>query len=91
MDSSVPKAFEEQKMQQKIEVRGWKIPAAKTTTFKNLMQMSKAVGASVQLHYHPRRREFTIYTLNRGCEKLQALMTQGGFPEQVILLNRSHA
>lgn len=78
-------------MQKKIEVRGWKIPAAKATTFNNLIQISKAVGARVQLHYHPRRREFTLYTLERECKKLRALMTQGGFPEQVILLNRSHA
>lgn len=68
----------------KRTVRGWVIPPSKDITFRDLIDISRRIGARVQLKYNSARREFVAFTLGDTTARERLATLLGHFPSQNI-------
>ena len=62
-----------------------RLPPLKSFTFQSLLDICKRCGAYVEIRYHPRQREFLVFTRNKHAQvNLQKFLR--AFPEQAIRL-----
>lgn len=66
--------------------RGWRIPPTEEFTMRTLLQLSKNVGAAVQLKYSARRREFVIFTTGHQDAQQRLAQIFSTYTEQTIRL-----
>lgn len=60
-----------------------RLPPLRDFTLSGLLQLSKRCGAQVETRYHPRHREFLVYTRSKKAQTKLGQLLQA-FPEQKI-------